>query len=101
MRDDWPLFIAKQLELYEHIDQIDFETDFFPEDEKPPWDNLVEANWAVKKIAKHTSLLTFRRKGLTGSKQREGLTIALPLSNKRQEYINQIRDSVPFPTGGP
>lgn len=101
MRDDWPLFIAKQLELYEHIDQIDFETDFFPEDEKPPWDNLVEANWAVKKIAKHTSLLTFRSKGLTGSTQREVLTIDLPLSNKRQEYINQIRESVPFPTGGP
>jgi len=98
MRNDWPLFIAKQLELCEHIDQIDFETNFFPGDEEQPWDNLVEANWAVKKIAKYTDL-PCRSKGLTSCTGREVLTVDLPRFT-RKKYIDQIREKVPFPTGG-
>lgn len=95
MRNDWPLFIAEQLELYEHINQIDFETNFFIGDEEPPWDNLVEANWAVKKISQYTDL-PCRSKGLTTSTGREVLTVDLPRLT-RKKYIGQIREKVPFP----
>ena len=89
------MFLAEQLDLYTHIDQIDFETNFFVGDEKPLWDNLVEANWAVKKIAKYTDL-PYRSKGLTSGTLREVLTVNLPRLTRRR-YINQIRERVPFP----
>ena len=58
MRNDWPLFIAEQLDLYTHIDQIAFETNFFVGDEKPLWDNLVEANLLSKRLLNIQIFLT-------------------------------------------